>query len=214
MSYVLFSFSMQKFTLHMYIPILAFNFWGAAMLYAGSKQIMIKMLDRVLSLIDGSKEESVAVIATMIDWSKAFPRLDSTLGIESFIENGVRPSLIPIVASFLWIEGWRWNGMDVCPRKGGCLLEVLRGVQYWYFGISLSIKWQFWLCSCKWPLQIYGWFNNLEAVYLMNFGIATYTQRAADPTADGVLTITPKNRKCVCLESIESKKIGLEILSF
>ena len=101
MSYVLFSFSMQKFTLHMYIPILAFNFWGAAMLYAGSKQIMIKMLDRVLSLIDGSKEESVAVIATMIDWSKAFPRLDSTLGIESFIENGVRPSLIPIVASFL-----------------------------------------------------------------------------------------------------------------
>ena len=26
------------------------------MLYAGSKQIMIKMLDRVLSLIDGSKE--------------------------------------------------------------------------------------------------------------------------------------------------------------
>ena len=36
------------------------------------------MIDRILLQIDGSKEESVAVIATMIDWSKAFPRLDST----------------------------------------------------------------------------------------------------------------------------------------
>ena len=50
---------------------------------------MVKMLDRILSLIDDSKGEKVAVIATMVDWAKAFPRLDSTLGIESFIKNGV-----------------------------------------------------------------------------------------------------------------------------
>ena len=58
---------------------------------------LIKMLDRVLSQIDASKEESVAIIATMVDWAKAFPRLDSTLGIQSFIDNGVRASLIPII---------------------------------------------------------------------------------------------------------------------
>ena len=50
---------------------------------------MVKMLDRILSLIDDSKGEKVAVIATMVDWAKAFPRLDSTLGIKSFEKNGV-----------------------------------------------------------------------------------------------------------------------------
>ena len=59
------------------------------------------MLDRILSALDVNvKGESVAVIASLIDWAKAFPRLDATLGIKSFIENGVRPSLIPIITSF------------------------------------------------------------------------------------------------------------------
>ena len=44
--------------------------------------------------------ESAAVLATLVDWSKAFPRLDSTLGIRSFINNGVRASLIPLISSF------------------------------------------------------------------------------------------------------------------
>ena len=66
---------------------------------------LIKMIDRILSLMDGSKDESVAIIATMVDWAKAFPRLDSTLGIQSFIENGVRASLIPIVHLSLKIGG-------------------------------------------------------------------------------------------------------------
>ena len=62
---------------------------------------LIMMLDRILSSMDGNvKGESVAVIASLIDWAKAFPRLDATLGIKSFIENGVRPSLIPIITSF------------------------------------------------------------------------------------------------------------------
>ena len=61
---------------------------------------LIKMIDRILSSLDGNvKGERRAVIASLIDWAKAFPRLDATLGINSFIENGVRPSLIPIITS-------------------------------------------------------------------------------------------------------------------
>ena len=72
--------------------------------YANQKGVsvdhyLIKMLDKILLDLD-KKGESTAVIATLVDWSKAFPRLDSTLGINSFIENGVRPSLIPIIMSF------------------------------------------------------------------------------------------------------------------
>ena len=47
-----------------------------------------------------SQREAFAVIVTMVDWSQAFDRLSHKLGIESFIENGVRSSLIPILVSF------------------------------------------------------------------------------------------------------------------
>ena len=37
----------------------------------------------------------------MIDWSNAFDRLDPTLAIKKFIQIGVRPSLIPLLCSYL-----------------------------------------------------------------------------------------------------------------
>ena len=43
---------------------------------------------------------AVAVIATMVDYRQAFCRQCPTLAIQSFIKNGVRPSLIPILISF------------------------------------------------------------------------------------------------------------------
>ena len=36
----------------------------------------------------------------MIDWKSAFPKQCHKLGIESFIQNGVRPSLIPILINY------------------------------------------------------------------------------------------------------------------
>ena len=74
---------------------------------------LIQMVDRVLSVLDGSsKGEHTAVIATLVDWSSAFDRQDLTLAIKSFQENGVRDSLIPILMSFF--EGRRmfvkWHG--------------------------------------------------------------------------------------------------------
>ena len=47
-----------------------------------------------------SKTEAIAVIVQMIDWSQAFDRQSHKLGIESFIKNGVRPSLIPLLISY------------------------------------------------------------------------------------------------------------------
>ena len=54
----------------------------------------------LLSLDKNSLSESFAVILSMIDWSQAFDRLNHRLGIQSFIDNGVRPSLIPTLLSF------------------------------------------------------------------------------------------------------------------
>ena len=59
------------------------------------------MLHQILLKLDtSSKSESFAVIMSMIDWSKAFDRQSHKLGVQSFIDNGVRPSLIPILLSF------------------------------------------------------------------------------------------------------------------
>ena len=74
---------------------------------------LIKMIHRILSSLDNnSKKETFAVVANLIDWSKAFPRQCPKLGVESFIRNGVRPSLIPVLTSFFQKRKMtvKWHG--------------------------------------------------------------------------------------------------------
>ena len=74
--------------------------------YGNEKRIsrhhyLIKLLNRVLTAVDtNSQKEAFAVIVQMIDWSQAFDRQSHELGIQSFLKNGVRHSLIPILVSF------------------------------------------------------------------------------------------------------------------
>lgn len=73
---------------------------------------LIKMLHQILLNLDSnSQSESFAVIMSMIDWSQAFDRQSHKLGIKSFIENGVRPSLIPILLSYFQDRSMKvkWN---------------------------------------------------------------------------------------------------------
>ena len=62
--------------------------------------MIVCFLDRVLQLLDRHTDRS-AVIATYLDWSSAFDRQDPTLAIQKFIKLGVRPSLIPLLSSYL-----------------------------------------------------------------------------------------------------------------
>ena len=62
---------------------------------------LIKMLHQILLDLDrNNQSESFAVIMSMIDWSKAFDHQSHILGVQLFIDNGVRPSLIPILLSY------------------------------------------------------------------------------------------------------------------
>ena len=66
----------------------------------GIQHYLVKMIHRILTVTDSRKQkESLAVIASFIDWENAFPRQCPKLGVESFISNGVRPSLIPILVN-------------------------------------------------------------------------------------------------------------------
>ena len=62
---------------------------------------LIRMLHNILVATDkNSQAEKFAVILSLIDWSQAFDRQSHQLGILSFIENGVRSSVIPYLISY------------------------------------------------------------------------------------------------------------------
>ena len=68
----------------------------------------------------------------MVDWAQAFDRQCHTLGVESFIKNGVRKSLIPLLVSFFQGRKMvvRFNGetSSVHPLKGGSPQGDLMGI--------------------------------------------------------------------------------------
>ena len=66
----------------------------------GTEHMIVCLLDRILKLLDRHHDRS-AVIMTCLDWSAAFDRQDPTLAVKKFIELGVRPSLIPLLANYL-----------------------------------------------------------------------------------------------------------------
>jgi hypothetical protein len=70
--------------------------------YGNKKKILIqhyliKMFHQILKDVDtNSQSEAFAAIIGIVDWSQAFDRQCHILGVRSFIDNGMRSSLIPI----------------------------------------------------------------------------------------------------------------------
>ena len=62
---------------------------------------LVRLMHRILTNVDRNmKGEINAVLATFVDWKSAYSRQCHKLGIESFIRNGVRPSLIPVLINY------------------------------------------------------------------------------------------------------------------
>ena len=81
---------------------------------------LVRLLHRVISSVDrNSKGEINAVLCMFVDWKQAYSRQCHTLGVQSFINNGVRPSLIPILISYFEDREMRvkWHGKLSEPRK-------------------------------------------------------------------------------------------------
>ena len=81
---------------------------------------LIKMIHRILTVLDNnSRKDIFAVVANMIDWNNAFPRQCPKLGVESFLKNGVRPSLIPMLVNYFQGREMsvKWHGCRSVPRR-------------------------------------------------------------------------------------------------
>ena len=80
---------------------------------------LVNMVHQILKALDNnSKGDTYAVLATLVDWKEAFYRQCPKLGIASFIKNGVRPALIPLLINYF--QGRRmyvkWHGRQSSVR--------------------------------------------------------------------------------------------------
>ena len=66
----------------------------------GTEHMLVCLVDRILKLLDQNTDMS-AVIMACLDWAAAFDRQDPTIAIKKFLQLGVRPSLIPLLCSYL-----------------------------------------------------------------------------------------------------------------
>ena len=65
----------------------------------GTEHLIIKLMDRVLSLLD--KPGMRAVVQASVDWASAFSRTDPTKTVTKMINMGVRPSIVSVLIEFL-----------------------------------------------------------------------------------------------------------------
>ena len=97
---------------------------------------LVRFLNRVISNLDkNSKGEINAVLCMFVDWKQAYSRQCHTLGVQSFLKNGVRPSLIPILISYFEDRQMRvkWHDKLSQPRKlpgGGAMGASLGNWEY------------------------------------------------------------------------------------
>ena len=108
------------------------QFGGQAVM--GTEHMLVCLVNRILTLLDNNTDPTV-VIAAMVDWASAFDRQDPTLGIKKFLKMGVRPSLIPVLVSYLTDRKMRVKYNDEVSDEynligGGPQGTLLGGIEY------------------------------------------------------------------------------------
>ena len=81
---------------------------------------LVKMLNRIVTCLDDNSKGSInAVLCLFIYYHAAFSRMCHILGVNSFIKNGVRPSLVPCLISYYEDREMhvRWHGQTSTKRK-------------------------------------------------------------------------------------------------
>ena len=112
----------------------------------GTEHMLVCLVNRILTLLDNNTKPTV-VVAAMVDWTAAFDRQDPTLAIEKFLKMGVRPSLIPVLISYLTNRKMRvkFNGKIseehnlIGGGPQGTLLGLLEYLIVWTVRIGLNI---------------------------------------------------------------------------
>ena len=104
----------------------------------GVQHYLLKLVHKILCTLDkNSKGDILAVFANLNDWRQAFDLQWPKLGLESFVRNGVRPALLPLLKNYFqnrkmvvkWLAGVR-TGMEI--------------PYFSFFFLTASLNYQFW----------------------------------------------------------------------
>ena len=157
---------------------------------------LIKMINRILTAVDkNTQKEAFAVVANLIDWKSAFPKQCHKLGIESFIKNGVRPELIPLLINY-------FQNRKMCVRFHGCQSKPRNlnggGPQGATFGILEYLSQSNNNADCVDIENRYKFIDDLtvlEIINLMTIGLTSFNIKQSVPSdiATNNVYIPPEN---------------------
>ena len=145
----------------------------------GVQHYLLKMIHKILCVLDNnSKGEILAVIANLYDWRQAFDLQCPKLGLESFMKNGVRPSLLPLLKNYFQNRKMtvKWHGVmsDVRKLNGGGpqggnfgILEYLSQTNNNFDFIEEDLRYKFFDDA-----------SILEIVNLLSIGLASHNFKA------------------------------------
>ena len=157
---------------------------------------LIKMIDEILRNLDrNSVYEKFAVFCTLIDWKQAFDRQCPRLGIESFIRNGVRKSLIPMLINYFqnrkMVVKWKGTRSSLRNLNGGGPQGALWGILEYLAQSNNNTD----FISPEKKFKFIDDLSILEIVNLLSIGLSSYNFNlhvASDIPADGFY-IEPSN---------------------
>ena len=144
---------------------------------------LIKMINQILATLDGNNtSEKFAVFCTMVDWKQAFDRQCPTLGVQSFVDNGVRNSLVPLLVNYFQNRKMivKWHGEDSSLKvlKGGGPQGALWGILEYLSQSNNNTP----FINPKLKFKFIDDLSFLEIINLLSIGLATYNFRHHVPS--------------------------------
>ena len=159
------------------------------------------MLNRILTALDhNTKRETFAVIANLVDWKNEFPMQCPKLGIESFMRNGVRPALVPVLVSYFQdrFMSVKWHGCTSVPRhiKGGGPQGATLGILEYLSQSNNNAN----CVSSEDRFKFVDDLTILEIVNLVTIGISTFTLKHQVPND------LPQHNQIIPAENTKSQR--------
>ena len=136
---------------------------------------LIKMINEILVNLDtNTAKEKFAIFCSLIDWKQAFDRQCHTLGVKSFVRNGVRNSLIPLLTSYFKERKMivKWHGLESTQRNlnGGGPQGALWGILEYLSQSNDNTN----FVSSNLKFKFIDDLSVLEVINLLSIGISSY----------------------------------------
>ena len=162
----------------------------------GIQHYLVNMLHKILTSLDETTHnKSIAVLLQMVDWSQAFDRMSHKIGIESFVKNGVRLSIIPVLMNFFQDREMvvKWKGLvsSLRPLPGGGPQGGTLGIEEYLSQNNDNVD----FLDKSEKFKFIDDLSILEIISLLSIGIASYNCHNHVPSDIGIdnLFLDPKN---------------------